>query len=116
VRGEVGDGRGRGDLGGEEGVRVGVLRGGHGGGDLVGLRRQGGGSHGRRIRHGAARRGRRVPAAVVGRGCVRWAAGQVQVVWDSLTCARSLFAIESEGVVRRCLGHWQTGPTGSFSG
>jgi hypothetical protein len=60
VRGEVGDGRGRGDLRGEEGVRVGVLRGGHGGRrgrELVGLRRRGGGGHGRRIRHGAARRG-----------------------------------------------------------
>lgn len=56
VRGEVGDGRGRGDLGGEEGVGVGVLRGGDGGsgGELVGLRRRSGGGHGRRIRHGGA--------------------------------------------------------------
>jgi hypothetical protein len=50
--GQVGDGGRRWDLGGEEGVRVGVLRGGDGGGgELIGLRR-GGGGRGRRIRHG----------------------------------------------------------------
>jgi hypothetical protein len=93
VRGEVGDGRGRGNLRGEEGV--GVLRGGHGGrgGELVGLRRRGGGGHGRRIRHAAACR---VSATVVrrGRGCV----GGRCVGGDSLTCVSSLFAVDgSEG-------------------
>lgn len=98
VRGEVGDGRGRGDLdlGGEEGVRVGVLRGGDGGrgGELVGLRRRRGGGHGRRIRHGGAVGFRRRWPVGRGRdgrrgGCV--GGRGTGSCGGTLTCARSLF-------------------------